>query len=88
MRKAFLLLMLAFVFILVACTITVARAEQNYPIKIWAQNSNGKYETLCVVDEETGVNYIVISGELYQKGIGLGVTPRLNSDGSLYVSEK
>lgn len=88
MRKAFLLLMLAFVFILVACTITVARAEQNYPIKIWAQNSNGKYETLCVVDEETGVNYIVISGELYQKGIGLGVTPRLNSDGSLYVGEK
>lgn len=88
MRKAFLLLMLVFGFILGACATTVAKAGQNYPIKIWAQNSNGKYETLCVVDEETGVNYIVISGELYQKGIGLGVTPRLNSDGSLYVSEK
>ena len=88
MRKAFLLLMLVFGFILGACATTVAKAEQNYPIKIWAQNSNGKYETLCVLDEETGVNYIVISGELYQKGIGLGVTPRLNSDGSLYVSEK
>jgi len=88
MRKAFLLLMLVTGFILGACSTTAARAEQNYPIKIWAQNSNGKYETLCVVDEETGVNYIVISGELYQKGIGLGVTPRLNSDGSLYISEK
>ena len=88
MRKAFLLLMLVFGFILGACAATAASAEQNYPIKIWAQNSNGKYETLCVVDEETGVNYIVISGELYQKGIGLGVTPRLNSDGSLYVSGK
>lgn len=88
MRKAFLLLMFVTGFILGACATTVAGAEQNYPIKIWAQNSNGKYETLCVVDEETGVNYIVISGELYQKGIGLGVTPRLNSDGSLYVSEK
>lgn len=88
MRKAFLLLMLVTGFILGACSTTVARAEQNYPIKIWAQNSNGKYETLCVVDEETGVNYIVISGELYQKGIGLGVTPRLKSDGSLYISEK
>lgn len=88
MRKVFLLLMLVFGFVFGACSTTVARAEQNYPIKIWAQNSNGKYETLCVVDEETGVNYIVISGELYQKGIGLGVTPRLNSDGSLYISEK
>lgn len=88
MRKAFLLLMLVPGFILGACANTAVIAEQNYPIKIWAQNSNGKYETLCVVDEETGVNYIVISGELYQKGIGLGVTPRLNSDGSLYVSEK
>lgn len=88
MRKAFLLLMLVSGFILGACSTTVAIAEQNYPIKIWAQNSNGKYETLCVVDEETGVNYIVISGELFQKGIGLGVTPRLNSDGSLYISEK
>ena len=87
MRKAFLLLMLVTVFILGACSTAVARAEQNYPIKIWAQNSNGKYKTLCVVDEETGVNYIVISGELFQKGIGLGVTPRLNSDGSLYVNE-
>lgn len=88
MRKAFLLLMFVTGFILGACATTVAEGEQNYPIKIWAQNSNGKYETLCVVDEETGVNYIVISGELYQKGIGLGVTPRMNSDGSLYVSEK
>lgn len=88
MRKVFLVFTLVFGFILGACANTTTSAEQNYPIKIWAQNSNGKYETLCVVDEETGVNYIVISGELYQKGIGLGVTPRLNSDGSLYVSEK
>lgn len=88
MRKAFLALTLAVGFALGACATTTASSEQNYPIKIWAQNTNGKYETLCVVDEATGVNYIVISGELYQKGIGLGITPRLNSDGSLYISER
>lgn len=41
--------------------------------------------TTCVytfVDEETGVNYIIYSG--YYKG---GITPRLNADGSLYISE-
>lgn len=31
MRKAFLLLMLVFGFILGACATTAARAEQNYP---------------------------------------------------------
>lgn len=88
MRKAFLALTLVFGFVLGACTTTTVSSEQNYPIKIWAQNTNGKYETLYVVDEATGVNYIVVSGELYSKGIGLGITPRLNSDGSLYVSER
>lgn len=42
-------------------------------------------ETYCLVDEDTGVNYIVVSGELYQTGIGTAITPRLNADGSLYV---
>lgn len=41
MRKAFLLLMLVPGFILGACANTAAIAEQNYPIKIWAQNSKG-----------------------------------------------
>ena len=36
-----------------------------------------------VVDEETGVNYIVYNG--YKQG---GITPRLNSDGTLYIEEK
>lgn len=44
-------------------------------------------ETYCLVDENTGVNYVVVSGELYQKGIGTAITPRLNVDGSLYISE-
>lgn len=60
-------------------------AEQSYPLKIWKHNENGKMETFCVIDENTGVNYIVVTGELYQKGIGTAITPRLNADGTLYV---
>lgn len=73
-------------FILGACG-TTTTAEQTWPLKIWFQNENGKMETYCLVDENTGVNYIVVSGELYQKGIGTAITPRLNTDGSLYVSK-
>lgn len=78
--------LILFGFLLGACGSNVM-AEQTRPIKIWFQNSNGKMETYNIVDEETGVNYIVVSGELYQKGIGTAITPRLNADGTLYTSE-
>lgn len=70
-----------------ACGLDNIKAEQTNPIKIWFENENGKMETYCVVDEDTGVNYIVISGELYQKSVGAAITPRLNADGSLYTSK-
>lgn len=44
-------------------------------------------ETYCVVDEKTGVNYIVVSGELYSRGIGTAITPRLNEDGTLFITK-
>lgn len=87
MKRIVTVLSLIFVFLLGACTVSVANAEQTHPIKIWAQNENGKYETLVVVDDTTGVNYIVVSGELFQKSVGIAITARLNSDGSLYVSK-
>lgn len=73
-------------FVLGACRISV-EAKQDKPIKIWFENQNGKMETYQLVDEETGVNYIVVSGQLYQKGIGTAITPRLKADGSLYISK-
>ena len=72
--------------ILGACA-TTTYAEQERPLKIWFENQNGMMQTYCIVDENTGVNYIVVSGELYSKGIGTAITPRLNADGTLYVSE-
>ena len=59
--------------VLGACSVTMVSAEQNHPVKIWLEN--------------TGVNYIIASGELYGKSRGIAITPRLNKDGTLYVSK-
>lgn len=67
----------------------VAKESQDYPLKIWAQNKNGNYMTMNVVDEETGVNYVVVAarnGSAYRSST-VAITPRLNADGSLYVSK-
>ena len=71
---------------IVGCGAVNVSSEQNHPLKIWKANDNGKMETYYIVDEETGVNYIVVSGEVYH-GIGTAITPRLNKDGSLYCME-
>ena len=72
---------------IVGCGTVNVSSEQNHPLKIWKANENGKMKTYYIVDEETRVNYIVVSGELHGKGIGVAITPRLNKDGSLYCRE-
>lgn len=84
-KIAFILLIFS-VFVLGACSVSTSSAEQNYPLKIWKQNENGEFTTLCLVDEDTGVNYIVVSGQNYSNTPTIAITPRLNSDGSLYVN--
>lgn len=39
-------------------------------------------DSAFIIDKETGVNYICVSGMN-----GLGICPRYNADGTLYVSE-
>ena len=63
-----------------------ADAAQDYPLKIWKQNENGRFMTLNVVDESTGVNYVVVSGEIYGHSMGIAISPRYNADGSLYTT--
>lgn len=46
---------------------------------------NGGYTASYLIDNETGVNYIVV--DKYGSGVAIAITPRLNTDGSLYVSE-
>jgi len=83
----FIIVALIFSFLLGACCTVEVEASQDNPIKIWPENENGPYRTLCVVDEETGVNYIVTAIEAYGRWYGIALTPRLNADGSVYTSK-
>jgi len=68
-----------------------ATADQNQPLKIWAQNENGDYHTLIVHDEETGVEYVVVSitSIIYsQPSVSIAITPRLSGVGSEYYRTK
>lgn len=77
-------LLLIVTFMLGACSQTQTFADQLNPIKIWLQNENGTTKTYIVVDDNTGVNYIVVGMNNYG---GISVTPRLNTDGTLYTSK-
>ena len=85
MKKIFIIIGMMFMFILGACAATTVSAEQTWPLKIWKQNENGYFTTLCLVDENTGVNYIVVSGQNYSNTPTIAITPRLNADGTLYT---
>lgn len=79
---------LALAFMVGACSpVSEVVAEQEKPLKIWFENDNGAYETLKVVDDHTGVNYVVVATEVGNGHRSIAITPRLNADGSLYVSK-
>lgn len=82
MKKWLAVPCMVLMFILGACSSSYVSAEQTNPLKIWFQNENGKYSTLNVVDEETGVNYVVVS---YSYDNAISICPRYNADGTLYV---
>lgn len=86
MKRIAIIFMCLICFALGACMPTMVSAEQNHPLKIWGQNENGAFSTLNVVDERTGVNYVVVGFSGDEKG-GVAITPRLNADGSLYVTD-
>ena len=87
MRKTLIIIAMIFAFLLGVCCTVEVKAVQKKKKKIWPENENGPYKTLCVTDEETGVNYIVTAIEAYGKWYGIAITPRYNSDGSLYTSK-
>lgn len=73
-------------FILGACGYTTM-ASQNNPLKIWFENENGNYQTLKIVDVDTGVNYVVVGTELGGGDRSVSICPRYNADGTLYVEK-
>ena len=87
MKKILVIISMIAMFLFGACSATNVNAEQNNPIKIWFQNTNSAYHTLKVVDDDTGVNYIVVSTERDNGEYSIAITPRLNADGTLYVGK-
>lgn len=87
MKRIAIIICMVLCVILGACSVTTVNAEQNRPVKIWAENTNGSYDVLTVVDEETGVNYIVVGGEARGYVRGTAITPRLNEDSTLFVTK-
>lgn len=87
MKKIICVLFVLLAFILGTCSTANIEAEQTRPLKIWYENSNGAYHTYCVVDDDTGVNYVVVSTERGNGEYSIAITPRLNADGSLYTSK-
>lgn len=87
MKKFISIICLMLAFLLGACSTVEVKAEQTWPLKIWKQNDNGSCSTLVVVDEDTGVNYVVVTAMTYSNAKTIAITPRLNADGSLYVSD-
>ena len=87
MKKIGIILCCLMIFMLGACVVRTVSAEQTNPIKIWFQNENGAYKTLYVVDEKTGVNYIVVGTELGNSYDSIAICPRYNADGTLYTGD-
>lgn len=89
MKKIKLICFGLFLGLLVGCG-TTAVAEQNNALKIWFQNENGSVSTYNVVDDNTGVNYVVVSQYVEAYGnitTSISVCPRYNADGTLYTSK-
>ena len=87
MKRFLIILGFIAMFLLGACATTQASADQTHPLKIWKQNENGCANTWCVEDEDTGVNYVVVTTYQYDSdSLSIAITPRLNADGSLYVT--
>lgn len=86
MKKFLICVSLVFAFLFGACANTVVSADQTNPLKIWYHNENGNYHTLCVVDEEMGVNYVVVAIDIGGGDRSISICPRYYANGELYVS--
>ena len=82
MKKIISLILVISIILLVGCA---SDTEASSKIRNIQDRIYNDVETAfeIAVDKETGVNYIIYNG--YKQG---GITPRLNADGTLYVSEK
>jgi hypothetical protein len=86
MKRLLITIVCLLSFILGACTVTTVGAAQTFPLKIWKQNENGCMTTFNIVDESTGVNYVVVTAKSQGHCTTVAIAPRYNPDGTLYVT--
>ena len=88
MKKLVTACALALAFIVGACSpVSEVVAEQKeYHLTLLDKNDYGEIETMVLLDEVTGVHYIVVNNNTHHGG-GITITPRLNTDGSLFVNK-
>ena len=78
-----IILTLAILGLIAFSVVIPADAAQDRQLSIYSTDTNTSYyDTILVIDEVTGVNYVVIA----RLGRSVSITPRLNADGSLYVT--
>ena len=87
-KKTYIIITIMFVlglFIGGCSTIQSKAEESNENVSIYLLGKIlDNFECDTLIDEETGVNYIVLR---YPHGSDISICPRYNADGSLYVSE-
>jgi len=86
-NRCFVIILCLVCFLFGACSATTVNAEQNYPLKIWKQNENGSLATFNLIDDNTGVQYVVVTAQNYSNTMTVAITPRLNADGTLYTGD-
>lgn len=57
-------------------------ASDNYGFTLTRKYRSNYIDSYILVDSETGVNYIIVSGNNSK-----AITTRLNSDGSIYIEK-
>lgn len=78
-----LILVLAICFGLCGCDFESDRAKQIEHERNAHEVSEDVYE---FIDQGTGVHYLIFSHDEHYRGMG-GITPRLNADGTVMVTE-
>lgn len=84
----FAVTLILFGFILCSCG-SNAYASDNTKDTFKYIDSFDTVDIFQYVDQETGVNYIIVGtwNTGSSKYAGIGITPRLNNDGSLYITK-
>lgn len=72
-----------FALVLILCLVGCEEANESNKASLKTEDNSTIY---IWTDEETGVQYIVFSDKKGYGGMG-GITPRLNSDGTLYIEK-